>query len=164
MILTATTGTNADLFPKILELYFKEGDSIADVTYGNGVFWKNVDTSKYKLSATDIKTGTDFRKLPYDNEIFQGVILDPPYIYNPSKTIKKSISGSYSINETKYDVLLLELYGELSKGLNSQNDKIKELLEKIDGQVTGWLITRAKKFLKPESEKYAIDLELPKMN
>ena len=91
-----------------------------------------------------------YRKEYESNKPFYPVIKDNIYYY--------------SVNETKYDTLLLELYGELSKGLNSDNSKIKELLEKVDGQVTGWLITRAKKFLKTDSEKYCVDLELPKMD
>ena len=91
-----------------------------------------------------------YRKDYEGNKLFYPVIKDNIYYY--------------SINETKYDSILLELYGELSKGLNSDNTKIKELLEKVDGQITGWLITRAKKFLKPDSEKYNADLELPRLD
>lgn len=35
-VLTATTGTNADLLPKIFRLYVPEGSRVADVTYGKG--------------------------------------------------------------------------------------------------------------------------------
>jgi hypothetical protein len=43
---TGIVGTNADLFPLILKMYIPSGAIIADVTYGKGVFWKNVDTTK----------------------------------------------------------------------------------------------------------------------
>jgi len=66
-IYTTHIGTNTDLFPKILKLYLKEGSSIADVTYGKGIFWKKVDKDRYRLLATDAQTGIDFRNLPYDS-------------------------------------------------------------------------------------------------
>ena len=67
----------------------------------------------------------------------------------------------YSINSTKYDTDLKLLYSELSKGLNANLEKIKELLEKCDN-INGWLIIRAKKFIKKnrdvEKDVYFVDL------
>lgn len=97
-ILTATTGRNSDVFPKILKLYAKPGDVIADVTYGKGVFWKDIDASIYRFYPSDIVTGTDMRELPYPNNTFDMVVLDPPYMHTPG-TVKKSISSQYGINE-----------------------------------------------------------------
>ena len=97
-ILTAMFGTNADLFPQILELYVKPGDKIADVTYGNGVFWKKVDTSQYEFYPSDIQTGIDMRKLPYGDESFDMVVIDPPYMHTPGG-VKLSISKGYKVNE-----------------------------------------------------------------
>lgn len=46
-IVTAAIGNNGQIFPNILELYSNELDMIADVTYGMGRFWRNVDVEKY---------------------------------------------------------------------------------------------------------------------
>ena len=100
MILTAKTGNNCDIFPDVLSMYAKQGDTIADVTYGTGKFWKNIDQSHYKILKSDIVNGIDFRKLPYSNDAVDMVVLDPPYIYNPKKTVKSSISNTYNINLT----------------------------------------------------------------
>lgn len=100
MILTAKQGRNADLFPDILSLYVPLGSKIADVTYGKGNFWTKVDVSQYEMLPSDLSTGTDCRKLPYEAESIDVVVFDPPYIYNPKATIKDSISGSYALNET----------------------------------------------------------------
>ena len=49
LVFSAHTGNNADVFPAVLRLHIEEGSKIADVTFGKGVFWRNVDTSKYDL-------------------------------------------------------------------------------------------------------------------
>ncbi len=80
VIMSAYVGGNADIFPKILELHLSPGATIADVTYGNGVFWRNVDLSKYVLLPTDLATGVDCRHLPYPDETLDALVLDPPYM------------------------------------------------------------------------------------
>ena len=80
VVMSAYVSGNADVFPNILELHVLPGSGIADVTFGSGVFWKNVDTSKYKLLPSDIATGVDCRSLPYSDGSLDAVVLDPPYM------------------------------------------------------------------------------------
>lgn len=80
LVLSAYMLNNEDVFPMILSLYVPEGCSIADVTYGKGVFWKKVDKRAYKLHFSDIKTGVDCRTLPYEDQVMDCVVLDPPYM------------------------------------------------------------------------------------
>lgn len=80
VVMSASIGGNADIFPKILSLHVTEGSKIADVTYGGGVFWRNVNVSKYILVASDIADGIDCRALPYEKESFDALVLDPPYM------------------------------------------------------------------------------------
>lgn len=80
LVFSSCCGNNADLFPQILQLYVEPKSKIADVTYGKGVFWKNVDLSRYRFFPSDIKTGTDCRKLPYEANSMDCVVLDPPYM------------------------------------------------------------------------------------
>lgn len=77
---SAHVGENADLFPKILTLHVRDGATIADVTYGTGVFWRNVDRGRYTLHTTDVQTGVDCRSLPYKDGSLDCVVLDPPYM------------------------------------------------------------------------------------
>jgi len=50
------------------------------VTYGKGVFWRNIPDGKYTLHATDIVAdNVDARKLPYGSGSLDTVVLDPPY-------------------------------------------------------------------------------------
>ncbi len=80
VIMSAYVSGNADVFPDILELHVPKGAKIADVTYGGGVFWKNVDISDYELLPTDISSGVDCRSLPYAASSIDAVVLDPPYM------------------------------------------------------------------------------------
>lgn len=78
-IYTVCQGRNSGLIKNVTKLYFNEGDKVADVTYGKGAFWREIDLSKYEVVGTDLKTGTDFRKLPYENNSFNHSVIDPPY-------------------------------------------------------------------------------------
>jgi len=99
-ILTALQGKNDALFKNVSDLYLKPGMRVADVTYGKGNFWKQIDITQYVFLPTDITTGIDCQNLPYKEESLDVVVFDPPYIYNPKATIKESISCSYNVNET----------------------------------------------------------------
>lgn len=90
---SAHIGNNADLFPKILALHVPEGAVVADVTYGLGVFWRNVSKGKYVLKASDLKTGVDFRSLPYSDRSIDCVVLDPPYMEGLLRGNAKHLGG-----------------------------------------------------------------------
>ncbi|MGL5406829.1 MAG: DUF6262 family protein [Propionibacteriaceae bacterium] len=80
VLMSAHQGGNAELFPKILNLFVPDGSRIADVTYGGGVFWSKVDLTRYELLATDISMGVDCRALPYSDDSLDALVLDPPYM------------------------------------------------------------------------------------
>lgn len=80
VLLSAHVGGNADLFPRLLELHVREGAVVADVTYGSGVFWRQVPKDKYTVKPSDIADGVDCRKLPYEDRSLDCVVLDPPYM------------------------------------------------------------------------------------
>jgi hypothetical protein len=80
LIVSAYVAGNADVFPSILELHVPKGSLVADVTYGGGVFWRNVSLDDYELKASDIATGVDCRALPYADDEIDCVVLDPPYM------------------------------------------------------------------------------------
>jgi hypothetical protein len=80
LILSAYVCTNAEIFPYVLALHVPAGSVVADVTYGKGVFWKNVPKTKYTLLLSDIAEGTDCRALPYKSNTIDCVVLDPPYM------------------------------------------------------------------------------------
>lgn len=96
VVTSAHVADNSDVFPKILELHVPKGATIADVTYGKGVFWKKVNLTKYKLFRSDIKDGVDCRDLPYWKNSLDCVVLDPPYMEGLYRKSKSHMAGSGS--------------------------------------------------------------------
>lgn len=80
VVQSAYVSGNAEVFPQILQLHVPKGARVADVTFGGGVFWKNVSPADYALLPSDIADGVDCRALPYENESLDAVVLDPPYM------------------------------------------------------------------------------------
>jgi hypothetical protein len=100
LVLSAMTGDNAALFPQILKLYVPEGGRVADVTYGRGVFWKNIPEKTYNIWRLDINEGVDCRKLPYLDCGFDALILDPPYMHSPGGSATGGIKISRATTVT----------------------------------------------------------------
>jgi hypothetical protein len=108
LVFTAHVGGNADVFPEILGLYVPRGAVVADVTFGNGTFWKRVPTGEYTLLASDLSTrkrrsahievrgGIDCRELPYDDGSIDCVVLDPPYMEGLHRRDEGHLAGSGS--------------------------------------------------------------------
>lgn len=119
LLFTATSGTNDQLFPQVLAMYVAPGSVVADVTYGKGVFWKDIPPGKYKLRATDLIDGVDCRKLPYKDGQIDCVVLDPPYMHTPGGTAHVNHqnfeqyyrNNSHSVPASrKYHEAVLDLY------------------------------------------------------
>ena len=119
LVLSAYQASNEDVFPKVLDLYVPDGSVVADVTYGNGVFWKNVEPQKYQLLPTDITAGIDCRVLPYKDGEIDCVVFDPPYMHSPGGTAYSSHkpyesyyrnNGTGNRTKSKYHEAVLELY------------------------------------------------------
>lgn len=94
VVLSAHLARNADLFPHILKLHVPDGAIIADVTWGKGVFWQQVPKGVYTVHGTDLKTGVDCRDLPYADQSYDCVILDPPYMEGLFRRSSDHLAGS----------------------------------------------------------------------
>lgn len=149
MILTSKIGTNAELFPDAVSLYVSPGSRVLDMTWGNGVFWKNIDQSCYRLIRNDLDPTRgdvhfDFRKTEFSCISFDVVVLDPPYssrssnkksfvgsLYNNGKhelkTVKDMLNFYFDgINEAhrllkKHGVLFVKCMDEVASGKQSRN-------------------------------------------
>jgi DNA methylase len=122
--LTAHVAGNADVFPEILALHVADGATIADVTFGKGVFWQNVTADRYRLLASDLKTGVDCCQLPYEDASLDCVVLDPPYMEGLFRRADSQLAGGgthaafrghYSngkrtVGGPKYHEAVLDLY------------------------------------------------------
>lgn len=96
LILSAHQAHNEVVFKKVLDLHIEWGSVVADVTFNQGTFWKQVPHDAYTILATDInpkyspycEAGVDYSELPYEDNEIDAVVLDPPYaggFYSPSK-------------------------------------------------------------------------------
>jgi tRNA G10 N-methylase Trm11 len=126
---SAFVGPNSELFPKILKLHVPKSSVIADVTYGKGIFWKNVPQGEYHLYPSDIQTGVDCRTLAYKDETVDCVVLDPPYMEGLFRRKTSHMAGdgnyqafrdTYSNGEAqnggaKYHGAVLDLYFKAGK-------------------------------------------------
>jgi len=118
LVFSAAVGTNDSLFPSILRLYVAAGSKVADVTFGRGVFWKQVPPGEFQLLTSDLRGGIDCRKLPYQSAEIDCVVFDPPYMHTPGGTAHvghQNYEGYYRNNVTngstaKYHEAVLELY------------------------------------------------------
>jgi hypothetical protein len=118
LIFSAYQGTNDEIFPLVLELYVPPGSRVADVTFGQGVFWKKVPQGVYHVCPSDIKLGIDCRKLPYEPASYDCVVFDPPYMHTPGGTAHQShqnfeqyyFNNGTSHTEKKYHEAVLDLY------------------------------------------------------
>lgn len=115
-IYTSHKCNNDFLIAQVANLYFKDNFRIADVTYGKGVFWRQLDLSKYEFFPSDIitckETPYDFRKLPYPDEEFDIHVFDPPYAHNPGNMM---VNDNYKNAETTkgfYHKDIIQLYRE----------------------------------------------------
>ena len=124
LVFSAHAGGNESIFPQILSLYVPRSSIVADVTYGEGVFWRNVPDDWYVLLGTDIQTGTDCRDLPYGDGEIDCVVLDPPYMHTPggtAHTVHAAFEKHYRNNGTgnkttkKYHEAVLALYEDAGK-------------------------------------------------
>jgi hypothetical protein len=135
LILSAYVARNSEVLPKVLNLHVEDGATIADVTWGKGVFWKDVDTGNYELYASDLDPKkspsgypVDCRNLPYEHNSLDVVVLDPPYAEGFFRRNKDQLAGgdgsheqfrkNYSngevldTNGSKYHQAVLDLYCE----------------------------------------------------
>lgn len=93
---TAHLAGNADVFPLILKLHVPKKSVIADVTFGKGVFWRNIPADEYVLHLTDLQMGIDCRELPYKDASHDCVVLDPPYMEGLFRRTKSHLAGAGS--------------------------------------------------------------------
>ena len=104
-VLSAHSGSNADLISEVCRLYAPPGSIIADVTFSLGRFWSKVDLADYRFLPSDLHPqaagvlAADFRHLPYASGSVDIVVLDPPYVHSPGR---REPAG-YAATTTRYN-------------------------------------------------------------
>jgi len=117
LVLSAYVGTNDLVFPHVMSLYVPIGSTVADVTYGNGVFWRRIPKCSYRILSSDLASGVDCRQLPYGDGSVDCVVFDPPYMHTPGGTAHvghQNFEAYYKNNASqsgkKYHDAVLDLY------------------------------------------------------
>lgn len=115
-VVSCIVGDNGDLIREVARLYLSPGARIADVTWGKGVFWRQVDLKQYDFFPSDAvtcgKARHDFRRLPFDAGSMDVVVLDPPYVHDPGQM---KVEADYQNAETTGGMShddILRLYAE----------------------------------------------------
>lgn len=96
VVTSVQIGGNAPIFRDILRLFVPEGSTIADVTWGKGAFWRDIEEGVYKVLGTDIQMGVDCRDLPYEDGSMDALVLDPPYMEGLFRTTTDEMAGDGS--------------------------------------------------------------------
>jgi hypothetical protein len=129
-VVTVVYGTNADLIAEVARLYLPEGARVADVTYGQGVFWRKVAPQRCTLLGSDLHMDdyrtcqpplwdgarptlleADLVALPYRAGTMDVLVLDPPYLHHAGGFLMNS---RYRNQETtpgmSHQAILRDLY------------------------------------------------------
>jgi tRNA G10 N-methylase Trm11 len=146
-ILSAKTGINADLFPDILSLYAREGARILDMTFANGVFWKNIDITKYNLVTNDLfnpkaAIHEDFRHMSFPEKSFDMVVLDPPYMRTNNKAgVMANNYHNQTINLKTHDAIISLYragYEEAKRLLKDDGVLVVKCQDEIESGIPRW--------------------------
>ena len=84
---SVVAGSNADLMLAAAPLYLR--GSVLDVTYGRGKWWDRYQPDKFDFHDLALD-GVDFRALPEDDDSYDTVIFDPPYVHSSGQSSSKS--------------------------------------------------------------------------
>lgn len=112
---------SGQMLARIAQIHFRIGARVADMTYGKGTFWTvlkdAVAAGKYTLAASDIRPSKpgvrayDFRNLPYSNDSFDVVLLDPMWLINP-QSLPGDFHDRFNMDrkEKTWEAVVHELY------------------------------------------------------
>lgn len=117
--LTTSFDTNSEAFRDILRLYSRPNSLVGDLTYGKGVFWSKVDTSDFfSTYFTDLtEDGVDMRDTDYPDDMFDLLVIDPPYRYNPAtSTHPDGLDQNYRVGSAPKNIQgVIDLYVDAAK-------------------------------------------------
>ena len=155
LVLSAYQASNAEVFPQILKLHVPPGSTVADVTYGKGVFWRAVPPDAYTVLPSDLQTGVDCRALPYADSSLDCVVLDPPYMEGLLRAnadqqagsgthspFRAAYQGRHSATIPKWHAAVLDLYVQAGREAQRVLRRAGVLIVKCQDEVSAnrqWL-------------------------
>lgn len=95
IVYSAYQAENTDVLARILRLYARPTDSILDMTYNKGTFWRRVNLNGRELVTNDLyhpsaRYHRDLRDTGFPSQRFDVVVLDPPYAVKKAGRLKSS--------------------------------------------------------------------------
>jgi DNA modification methylase len=117
VVMSAHVADNSMVFPELMSIHVPKRSTVADITYGKGVFWKNISKNDYVLLASDLKLGQDWTDLPYPDASVDAVVFDPPYMEGLYRKTADALAGSgtHSAFQDAYSNGKIEKSGKLRK-------------------------------------------------
>jgi hypothetical protein len=138
--------TNGDLIADVASLGYLDG-WVLDPTYGRGLWWTKFRPPVFSFS--DLKTGVDFRSLPYANSMFDAVAFDPPYVCKGGRTTSgiKEMDDRYGLEDapkTPFELVRLICQGmsECCRVLKPQGYLLVKCMDYISsGRLVGGTVS-----------------------
>lgn len=184
LILSAYVAQNNEVFPKVLNLHVEDGAKIADVTWGKGVFWQDVNLNDYEVYGSDLDPekspagcSVDCRNLPFEDDSFDVVVLDPPYAEGFFRRNKEMMAGGGShstfrehysngevldTNGSKYHQAVLDLYCEAGieahRVLKTDGTLIVKVQDEVSANTQELTHVQITNFYEGELDFYSKDL------
>lgn len=133
-------GTNADLMAAVAPFYLT--GSVCDVTYGEGKWWDRfkpdpfVAHDKFKLD------GVDFTALPEDDDTYDTVCFDPPYITSGDASTSKAdaIHNAYGVGSYR------QAFPRTSEGYSAFEDWLRAGLDECLRVSREWVLVKCMEF------------------
>lgn len=117
-VYSAYVGRSDVVFAAIARLHLPAGAEVLDATYGRGVWWKRIPSTRYALRKLDLKSGDDVLTREFPHESMDAVCVDPPFLRGSLSTYRslERFRVNYGLNTSvrqSHDNLL-RFYGAVA--------------------------------------------------
>lgn len=133
------TGTNADLMATVAPTYLT--GSVLDVTYGEGKWWDRFTPDPFTFHDLHKVDGVDFRALPHDDNSFDAVCFDPPYVISGGPSSPALNDGEF---QGRYGIGIDNL-GDSSTAAGF-HDLVRRGLHECIRVSRGWVLVKCMEF------------------
>ncbi|MDZ7732219.1 MAG: hypothetical protein U5R31_03125 [Acidimicrobiia bacterium] len=154
ILAAAKRASNADLIAECHQLgYLGDDDLTLDPTWGHGTFWaswrpKLLEASDIDPDKSPSGDSIDFTRLPWSDDTFDAVVLDPPYKLNgtPTHTVddRYGVAGAYTSRAARHQ-LILDGVTEATRVLRPGGRLLVKVQDQVNAGQVRWqtdLVTR----------------------
>lgn len=150
LVMAAMIGESQDIFPEILRLHVRPDATIADVTWGLGVFWRRVEVDKYRVLKSDLvprhgaSLAADMGRLPYPSGSVDVIVIDPPFQPRGGRSSRYDYHEKYGTNvgglKTQADVegLYFQAIHEAKRVLKGGGKAVVKCQDAVESRRQWW--------------------------